>query len=264
MDAKIIGFLAALFACIGLTYFIHEAMSVDAANTSLEEARQYEATLQDQLKYHLSLLDMRKDASALISANELMQREITKLQAEIDKAQQTLLQTEKDFDRYVAGKRQETIGAEMGEMQLSNGSVLKGVRVQKIEGTFTTVSHSEGITKLPAHLLPEKLQERFRFGLADAKETAPPPQNATSRVTAADPRSAAIKSSLSNLEQLQKQLRSIQSEYYRAESEAASGASASKRFYAKKRVGEIAQQIADMKRRISDAEANLSQEENKQ
>ncbi|MEN3940994.1 hypothetical protein WJU23_06855 [Prosthecobacter sp. SYSU 5D2] len=262
MDAKIIGYIAALFMAIGLTYFIHESVSADASNKSLVEARQFEATLQDQLRYHLAQLDVRKEAAALIAANSHLKEEMSKLQAEIDKTRQAVTQTKKDFERYVINKRQDTVGAELGDLPLSNGTLLKGVRIQKIEGTFTTVIHSQGITRLAADLLPEKLQDRFRFGLPSDNVPASTPQKEFPAVAAVDPKSVAIKSARSNLEQLQKQLPNIQAEFYKAESEANGGSSPTKRFYAKKRVDEIAQQIGAMKRRISDAEAHLAQLEN--
>lgn len=264
MEGKFVVYFFLILAMLGAGYGIYHTTEIDDANKELIAITSQIGSLEDLVKKQKAYIELRQEAVALLTAYGIMQKEVYALRTEIEQHRQAQISARKDFDQAVAVSRNQASGLVLVDPVLPSGIRLRNVRVEKVEGDITTISHSEGITKLTPEMLPKELKDRFRFGIAMGSEEAkaePSSPAATTPPASTTAPVASITDQLTtarrNLEKMKKELPYLESELAKTEAEAASATTPSKRFYIKNRLDSLNKQIADLKTQMLTAEADV-------
>lgn len=259
MEAKFVIYFVLFLALFGLGFGVYHTTEIDEANKELASAVQQVETLEAHIKTQTAQLELRREVAALMTVADIMQKEVNSIRDDIANTREDEIRARKDFEQAILKSRQDAAGLVLDEAVLPSGLRLRNARVQKVEGDTTTILHSEGISKLSPEMLPQELQERFRFGAVQSASekpamAAPAPAVDTAVVSSAPLQKDKLKEARFQLEKLKKDLPYLEDELTKAESDTFSAASPSRRFYAKNRRDTLSQQVTALKRQIDAAE----------
>ncbi|MES2507828.1 MAG: hypothetical protein V4599_14070 [Verrucomicrobiota bacterium] len=264
MEGKFVVYFFLILAMLGAGYGIYHTTEIDDANKELIDASSQIGSLEDLVRKQKAYIELRQEAVALLTASGIMQKEVSALRNEIAQHRQAQVAARKDFDQAIAVSRSQSAGLVLEDPVLPSGVRLRNARVEKVEGDITTISHSEGISKIGPEMLPKELKDRFRFGMAMGSEEAVeapsiPVATAPSSSTNAPQMSTEdqLVTARQELEKMKKELPYLEAELAKVEAESAAATSPSKRFYIKNRLDSLNKQIADLKTQMLTAEADV-------
>ncbi len=164
MDAKVIVYGLCLVAIIAGASFWSYTMGIDDAQKDVISARQQLAVAEDGIKQAKAWLTARKEASALLAASKVIERDNQALRSEIDAIKSKRKDISKVFQSSVDRARNETAGMSFPQIQLSSGELFKNARIQSVDQEITVFQHAEGVSKVPTTSLPPDLLDRLRYG----------------------------------------------------------------------------------------------------
>jgi hypothetical protein len=172
MDGKIIVYGFCLIALISGASFWAYTMEMDDAQKEVVLVRQQLAVAEESIKQTKAWMAARKEASALITAGQIIGHENQKLRAEVELLQIDRNNLAKAFLSSIQRAREESLGVIIPEVLLSTGTTLRQAKIQSIDAEITIFQHSEGVSKVPSTTLPKPLLDRFKFGFSPGGVTA--------------------------------------------------------------------------------------------
>jgi hypothetical protein len=164
MDAKIIMYGFCLALVVAGSFFWRYTMQIDDAEKEMLLARQQMNATEDGVRQAKAWLAARKEAAALIAAAAVLEKDNKVLKEAVDVLQRKKAEVVKVFSSSIQRARQETVGMELPDLQLSSGPRFRNVKIQSIDESLAVLKHSEGVSKVPASALPPELRDRLRFG----------------------------------------------------------------------------------------------------
>lgn len=170
-ESKVWVFVVIIMAVIGIGYGAHYLTSVDAANLAYLESQTKLADVNE-------ILDQRKRAWGDIEGKIAKLRELTEHNGILIKAKEVLEKRYRTVDseiKYavdsmkssVAKVRENAPGTELGDLTLTDGKVLQGAKIRKLEETSFSLIHSNGIGTVALDLMPAEILSKYDMG-ADA------------------------------------------------------------------------------------------------
>lgn len=175
MDAKIIVYGFCLVAIISGSFFWRYAMEIDDAQKDVDLAKEQQRAVEDGIKQTKAWMAARKEASALILAAGVLERENEPLREEVRALQQKRMDVAKLFVASIERAREETTGMILPELTLATGTTYKEVKILSVDSEIATLHHTGGVSKVPTTILPSSLLDRLRFGYNPAGLGVGPP-----------------------------------------------------------------------------------------
>jgi hypothetical protein len=163
MDAKVIIYGLCLVAIIAGASFWSYTMGIDDAQKDVISARQQSAVAEEGIKQAKAWLTARKEASALLAASRVIERDNLALRTEVDAIKSKRKDIAKVFQSSVDRARTETAGMSFPKIQLSTGEQFKNAKIQSVDKEITVFQHAEGVSKVPTRALPPDLLDRLRY-----------------------------------------------------------------------------------------------------
>lgn len=137
---------------------------VDEAQKEFILAQQQMGQIEDSVKKEQISFAHRKEAVAIITAANIIERDNNQLREETRKIKDNRDNLAKAFTSTIQRVREESIGMIIPEIPLATGNTLKNAKLQAVDENLTVIQHSEGVSKVPTTTLPASLLDRFRFG----------------------------------------------------------------------------------------------------
>lgn len=164
MDGKIIAYAIFLVAIIGGVMGVLYTTDVDEAQKEFILTQQQLGQTEEALKQMHASYEQRKEATAIITAGHIIERDNEALRTEIRTLKQKRDDLAKAFVGTIQRVREDSVGLVVPEIPLTSGSTLKNAKLQAVDDQLTVIQHSEGVSKVPTSTLPASLLDRFRFG----------------------------------------------------------------------------------------------------
>jgi predicted ATP-grasp superfamily ATP-dependent carboligase len=153
---------------IGIGYCAHYLTMVDEANLALEESKSKFASNHELLSVKkknwadvenlvAKNRELSDQNSLLIKAKEALDTRYRKVEGELNYAVES---TKMVVDKV----RSNAPGTELGDITLTNGKMLRGAKVRKLDQSGISLIHADGIGLVATDLLPAEIQERFDLG----------------------------------------------------------------------------------------------------
>lgn len=167
-ESKAWVFIFIISLLIGLGYTAHYFSSVDSANAALLESKSKLADMNQVLFQRKSDWEAVEKVSS--KNREAMEKNTILLKAKdiLDKRYRTiegdLKYTVETMKTSVEKLRNTAPGTELGDITLTNGKVLRGAKVRKVEESGISMIHSDGIGLVSLDLLPADLKEKYDLG----------------------------------------------------------------------------------------------------
>lgn len=164
MDAKIIVYGICLVLIAAGASLWSYTMGIDDAEKELALARHQLAAAQDGVRNAQGWIHARKEALALITAGGILEKENQVLRDQVGGLRQKLNELSGLIGTTIQRGRDQILGEVIPELSLSNGVVLRQVRIQSADPELTVLLHSGGVSKVSTAILPSDMLDRFRFG----------------------------------------------------------------------------------------------------
>ena len=174
MDGKIVVYIIFLFVIMGGVMGIFYTTDVDEAQKEFILAQQQMGQIEDSVKKEQISFAHRKEAVAIITAANIIERDNNQLREETRKIKDNRDNLAKAFTSTIQRVREESIGMIIPEIPLATGNTLKNAKLQAVDENLTVIQHSEGVSKVPTTTLPASLLDRFRFGYVPGGAGAAP------------------------------------------------------------------------------------------
>ncbi len=161
-------FISIISALIGIGYGAFYLTSVDEANLALQESKSKLADTRE-------LLAIKKKNWADVEALVVKNRELADQNSVLVKAKEVLdtryrkivsdLNYSVESMKSAVDKIQGTApGTELGDITLTNGKMLRGAKIRKLDPSGLSLIHADGIGLVTTDLLPTEIKERFDLG----------------------------------------------------------------------------------------------------
>ncbi|MBN8417970.1 MAG: trypsin-like peptidase domain-containing protein [Verrucomicrobia bacterium] len=144
----------------GYSYYDHTT-KLKAAKQALQESSGRLSSLRgliDQKKAFLS--QNREDAEknqVLLRAKEILDKRLGKINDDLKRGAES-------FSVAVEKARSSGAGKELGDLTLTNGKLLRGTKIRKVDESGISVMYAEGIGNVVVDLLPGSLQAKYDLG----------------------------------------------------------------------------------------------------
>lgn len=145
--------------------------NIEEAKTAIAELRPTIAQLQDSNQQHQQAWEKFEVIQAKAAQVYARQSELLKQKEEL---QNKIKGIESDFSSLIKSTqstvdkvRADAAGQNHPEIKLSDGRVLRDAKIRKFEGVQVSFIHADGISTVPADLLPEPFRQRFAMGASD-------------------------------------------------------------------------------------------------
>lgn len=165
MDGKVIVYGICLVIIVAGASLWSYTMEIDDAEKEVALARHELSAAQEGVRNAQAWIHARKEALALITAGGILEKENQVLREEVGGLNQKLNELRGMLGLSIQRAREQIVGVILPEVALSNGSVLRQVRIQSADPELAVLLHSEGVSKISTALLPADMLDRFRFGI---------------------------------------------------------------------------------------------------
>lgn len=167
-ESKTWFFIFIISILVGVGYGAYYLTAVDEANLALVESKSKLADYQE-------LFSARKESWGDIEALIAKNRELTDQNTVLVKAKEVLdtryrkVASELNYSiesmkSAVGRTRGNAPGIELGDVALTNGKLLRGAKIRKLDESGLSLIHADGIGLVPIDLLPAEINERFDLG----------------------------------------------------------------------------------------------------
>ncbi|MDP1586431.1 MAG: hypothetical protein Q8M07_01695 [Prosthecobacter sp.] len=167
-ESKFWVFIVIIGTLIGLGYGSYYLTSVDEANLALLESKSKLTDTQELLsikRKHWSDLEVLRTKNrelsdqntVLVKAKEVLDTRYRKVVSELNYSAESMKSA---VDR----TRGNAPGTELGDITLTNGKLLRGAKIRKLDSSGLSLIHADGIGLVPIDLLPAEIVERFDLG----------------------------------------------------------------------------------------------------
>jgi hypothetical protein len=167
-ESKIWLFTFIFTALIGLGYGSFYLTTVDAANLALQESKSKLASTHEAFAYKKKMWtdvethvvknrELSEQNSVLLKAKDVLDTRHRKVASEFNYSVESMKSA-------VDKTRNSAPGTELGDIMLTNGKMLRGAKIRKLDSSGLSLIHADGIGLVPDDLLPAEIKERYDLG----------------------------------------------------------------------------------------------------
>jgi hypothetical protein len=167
-ESKVWLFTFIFAALIGIGYGSFYLTTVDEANLALQESKSKLASTHESLAY-------KKKMWADVETHVVKNRELSEQNSVLLKAKDVLdtryRKVASDFNYSVESmksavdkSRGAAPGTELGDIMLTNGKMLRGAKIRKLDSSGRSLIHADGIGLVTIDLLPAEIKARYDLG----------------------------------------------------------------------------------------------------
>lgn len=161
-------FLILVVAIVGAGYSAHYLSVVDSANLALQESKSKLTSMHEligqrrtawgELQKSISInREQQEKYGALVKAKEILVAKSSKIEADFKSMSSTIKVAVERF-------RNDAPGQVIGDMTLTNGKMLRDVKIRKVDESGAAVIHADGIGTITVDLLPSSFVEKYDLG----------------------------------------------------------------------------------------------------
>lgn len=154
--------LLLLIACaVGYGGYNDYTQKLKSAESSLQESSAKLTSLHNLIAQKKALIQQKREDmennQALLKARDILDKRLAKINEE-------LAESAKSFKAAVEKARNDASGKELGDITMTNGKLLRGVKIRKVDETGLSLSYADGIGTASVELMPENLQQKYDLG----------------------------------------------------------------------------------------------------
>lgn len=185
MDGKILVLMLMMVGGLGLGAWMMTTSAVDTARTELLEVQTLTTSTKTTMASRSKALEMKRQEYEARQALEQqaadLAAKVDDLTKQIDSSKQKIADLKLrrfDLQKQMAQTFQEvrvkSVGLVVGAVPLKSGNAPDDSKITKVEEGVLTLSHGQGMMKIPASQLPDSLMDRLRLTRPEAQEPTAP------------------------------------------------------------------------------------------
>ncbi len=185
MDGKILVLMLMMVGGLGLGAWMMTTSAVDTARTELLEVQTLTTSTKTTMASRSKALEMKRQEYEARQALEQqaadLAAKVDDLTKQIDSSKQKIADLKLrrfDLQKQMAQTFQEvrvkSVGLVVGAVPLKSGNAPDDSKITKVEEGVLTLSHGQGMMKIPASQLPDPLMDRLRLSRPEAQEPTAP------------------------------------------------------------------------------------------
>ena len=185
MDGKILVLMLMMVGGLGLGAWMMTTSAVDTARTELLEVQTLTTSTKTTMASRSKALEMKRQEYEARQALEQqaadLAAKVDDLTKQIDSSKQKIADLKLrrfDLQKQMAQTFQEvrvkSVGLVVGAVPLKSGNAPDDSKITKVEEGVLTLSHGQGMMKIPASQLPDSLMDRLRLSRPEAQEPTAP------------------------------------------------------------------------------------------
>ena len=185
MDGKILVLMLMMVGGLGLGAWMMTTSAVDTARTEFLEVQTLTTSTKTTMASRSKALEMKRQEYEARQALEQqaadLAAKVDDLTKQIDSSKQTIADLKLrrfDLQKQTAQTIQEvrvtSVGLVVGAVPLKSGNAPDDSKITKVEEGVLTLSHGQGMMKIPASQLPDSLMDRLRLTRPEAQEPTAP------------------------------------------------------------------------------------------
>ncbi len=185
MDGKILVLMLMMVGGLGLGAWMMTTSAVDTARTEFLEVQTLTTSTKTTMASRSKALEMKRQEYEARQALEQqaadLAAKVDDLTKQIDSSKQKIADLKLrrfDLQKQMAQTFQEvrvkSVGLVVGAVPLKSGNAPDDSKITKVEEGVLTLSHGQGMMKIPASQLPDSLMDRLRLTRPEAQEPTAP------------------------------------------------------------------------------------------
>lgn len=185
MDGKILVLMLMMVGGLGLGAWMMTTSAVDTARTEFLEVQTLTTSTKTTMASRSKALEMKRQEYEARQALEQqaadLAAKVDDLTKQIDSSKQKIADLKLrrfDLQKQMAQTFQEvrvkSVGLVVGAVPLKSGNAPDDSKITKVEEGVLTLSHGQGMMKIPASQLPDPLMDRLRLSRPEAQEPTAP------------------------------------------------------------------------------------------
>ncbi|MCB1211306.1 MAG: hypothetical protein KDK97_18415 [Verrucomicrobiales bacterium] len=172
-DGNVWGYLFAFLGVVGLAGGVHLMMETDKATEELAMVQSQLDGVERAIRGQQANLAQRKQAYEDRMRPDPLIAELDKVaieQLEVEAAISALLAEDEDLRKQITNLQAQAMasapGTEFNDLALSESKILHNAKLQKIENDILSITHSDGVAKVPIASAPMRIKNRLLVGIA--------------------------------------------------------------------------------------------------
>jgi TolA-binding protein len=185
MDGKILVLMLMMVGGLGLGAWMMTTSAVDTARTELLEVQTLTTSTKTTMASRSKALEMKRQEYEARQALEQqaadLAAKVDDLTKQIDSSKQKIadlklrrFDLQKQMAQTIQEVRVKSVGLVVGAVPLKSGNAPDDSKITKVEEGVLTLSHGQGMMKIPASQLPDSLMDRLRLTRPEAQEPTAP------------------------------------------------------------------------------------------
>lgn len=185
MDGKILVLMLMMVGGLGLGAWMMTTSAVDTARTELLEVQTLTTSTKTTMASRSKALEMKRQEYEARQALEQqaadLAAKVDDLTKQIDSSKQKIadlklrrFDLQKQMAQTIQEVRVKSVGLVVGAVPLKSGNAPDDSKITKVEEGVLTLSHGQGMMKIPASQLPDSLMDRLRLSRPEAQEPTAP------------------------------------------------------------------------------------------
>ena len=185
MDGKILVLMLMMVGGLGLGAWMMTTSAVDTARTEFLEVQTLTTSTKTTMASRSKALEMKRQEYEARQALEQqaadLAAKVDDLTKQIDSSKQTIadlklrrFDLQKQMAQTIQEVRVKSVGLVVGAVPLKSGNAPDDSKITKVEEGVLTLSHGQGMMKIPASQLPDSLMDRLRLTRPEAQEPTAP------------------------------------------------------------------------------------------
>ena len=184
MDAKVFSLIVMLLASLGVASYLMTSSAVDTARTEFLEVQTLTTSTKSTLASRTKALEIKRseyearqalDQQAAELAGQVvdLNKQIASSKQQISQLKQRRYDAQVKMANLIEQVRTESVGLMVGPVPIKSGTAPVDSKLTKIEEGVVTLSHGQGMMKIPAEQLDPSLMDRLRLNRPEAKAPSP-------------------------------------------------------------------------------------------
>ncbi len=185
MDGKILVLMLMMVGGLGLGAWMMTTSAVDTARTEFLEVQTLTTSTKTTMASRSKALEMKRQEYEARQALEQqaadLAAKVDDLTKQIDSSKQKIadlklrrFDLQKQMAQTIQEVRVKSVGLVVGAVPLKSGNAPDDSKITKVEEGVLTLSHGQGMMKIPASQLPDSLMDRLRLTRPEAQEPTAP------------------------------------------------------------------------------------------
>ncbi len=185
MDGKILVLMLMMVGGLGLGAWMMTTSAVDTARTEFLEVQTLTTSTKTTMASRSKALEMKRQEYEARQALEQqaadLAAKVDDLTKQIDSSKQKIadlklrrFDLQKQMAQTIQEVRVKSVGLVVGAVPIKSGNAPDDSKITKVEEGVLTLSHGQGMMKIPASQLPDSLMDRLRLTRPEAQEPTAP------------------------------------------------------------------------------------------